>query len=179
MIALQEACKEKCGFYTQLSKFLPMRLMSYMMLPYTLPVESAYCVALRLVDWFPDIPDDVRWMQEQFCQIMGTVYSKARERLLSFSSKESGTVLRKCHTAPLDTSIHSTCCPPKMAHSSTHLEGWLWDLPYCEDLAGKEVAVETSEGFVSPSFFMNSGQSGVDTSIDSSSENSFQTASED
>ncbi|XP_020644565.3 1-acylglycerol-3-phosphate O-acyltransferase Pnpla3 isoform X1 [Pogona vitticeps] len=174
--ALQEACKERCGFYTQLSKFLPMRLMSYMMLPYTLPVESAYFVALRLVDWFPDIPDDVRWMQEQFRQIMGAVYSKARQRLLSFSSKESGILLRKCHTAPLDTSIHSSCCPPKMAHSSTHLEEWLWDLPYCEDLVEKDI----SEGFVSaPSFFMNSGQSGVEANVDSSSENSFQTASED
>uniref|UniRef100_A0A8D2Q8S0 triacylglycerol lipase n=1 Tax=Varanus komodoensis TaxID=61221 RepID=A0A8D2Q8S0_VARKO len=79
-----EACKEKLGLYAQLSKFLPMRLMSYMMLPYTLPVESAYFVALRLVDWFPDIPDDMRWMQEQLCQIMGAVYSKARKRLLSF-----------------------------------------------------------------------------------------------
>nr|XP_020644567.1 patatin-like phospholipase domain-containing protein 2 isoform X3 [Pogona vitticeps] len=174
--ALQEACKERCGFYTQLSKFLPMRLMSYMMLPYTLPVESAYFVALRLVDWFPDIPDDVRWMQEQFRQIMGAVYSKARQRLLSFSSKESGILLRKCHTAPLDTSIHSSCCPPKMAHSSTHLEEWLWDLPYCEDLVEKDI----SEGFVSaPSFFMNSGQPGVEANVDSSSENSFQTASED
>ncbi|KAJ6666368.1 hypothetical protein lerEdw1_000641 [Lerista edwardsae] len=90
--ALQEACKEKCGLYAQLSKFLPMRLMSYVMLPYTLPVESAYCAALRLVDWFPDIPDDVRWMQRQFCQIMGAVYSKARKRLLSVSSREESGV---------------------------------------------------------------------------------------
>lgn len=96
------------------------------------------------------------------------------------SSKENGTLLRKCHTAPLDTSIHSSCCPPKMAHSSAHLEEWLWDLPYCEDFVGKEVEGDIGEGFASaPSFFMNSGQSGMEANIDSSSENSFQTASED
>ncbi|KAH0616399.1 hypothetical protein JD844_027459 [Phrynosoma platyrhinos] len=177
--ALQEACKEKCGLYTQLSKFLPVRLMSYMMLPYTLPVESAYFVALRLVDWFPDIPDDVRWMQEQLYQIMGTVYSKARQRLLSIPSKESGIVLRKCQTAPVSRSLLSSSCPPKMSHSSAHLEEWLWDLPYCEESAKKELAVGISERFDSiPPFFVNSEESGVEV-FDSSSEKSFHTASED
>ncbi|XP_029455985.1 patatin-like phospholipase domain-containing protein 2 isoform X2 [Rhinatrema bivittatum] len=44
--ALQEACKEKEGLYAQLCNILPMRAVSYMMLPYTLPVESAYSFAL-------------------------------------------------------------------------------------------------------------------------------------
>uniref|UniRef100_A0A674KDI3 triacylglycerol lipase n=1 Tax=Terrapene triunguis TaxID=2587831 RepID=A0A674KDI3_9SAUR len=83
--ALQEACKEKSGFYAQLSKLLPMRVMSYLILPYTLPVESAYSVALRLVDWFPDIPDDFQWMQGQLRRIVSTVYSRARNKLLSLS----------------------------------------------------------------------------------------------
>uniref|UniRef100_A0A8C3SG79 triacylglycerol lipase n=1 Tax=Chelydra serpentina TaxID=8475 RepID=A0A8C3SG79_CHESE len=77
--ALQEACKEKSGFYAQLSKLLPMRVMSYLILPYTLPVESAYSVALRLVDWFPDIPDDFQWMQGQLRRIVSTVYSRLRQ----------------------------------------------------------------------------------------------------
>nr|XP_033809048.1 patatin-like phospholipase domain-containing protein 2 isoform X3 [Geotrypetes seraphini] len=45
--ALQEACKEKEGLYSQLCNILPMRVVSYMMMPYTLPVESAYSLALR------------------------------------------------------------------------------------------------------------------------------------
>uniref|UniRef100_A0A8D0FYC9 triacylglycerol lipase n=1 Tax=Strix occidentalis caurina TaxID=311401 RepID=A0A8D0FYC9_STROC len=45
--ALQEACKEQNGFCAQFSKLFPMRVISYLMLPYTLPVESAYSVALR------------------------------------------------------------------------------------------------------------------------------------
>ncbi|XP_053108863.1 patatin-like phospholipase domain-containing protein 2 isoform X2 [Hemicordylus capensis] len=177
--ALQEACKEKCGLCAQLSKFLPMRLMSYMMLPYTLPVESAYFVALRLVDWFPDIPDDVRWMQGQLFQIMNAVYSKARKRLLSIPSKESCESLRKSQSAPPNTSLHSSYCPPAISHSTTHLEEWLWDLPYCEDLARKEVAIGINESFDSSPFFINSEESGVEVDFDSSSEKSFQTACED
>uniref|UniRef100_U3I4A2 triacylglycerol lipase n=1 Tax=Anas platyrhynchos platyrhynchos TaxID=8840 RepID=U3I4A2_ANAPP len=84
--ALQEACKEPNGFYAQFSKLFPIRVISYLMLPYTLPVESAYSAAIRLVNWFPDMPADVRWMQEQFCQIAGTVYSQAKRRLLSVYS---------------------------------------------------------------------------------------------
>uniref|UniRef100_A0A8C6Z6E0 triacylglycerol lipase n=3 Tax=Nothoprocta TaxID=8806 RepID=A0A8C6Z6E0_NOTPE len=85
-LALQEACQEQSGFYAQVSKLFPVRVMSYLMLPYTLPVESAYSLALRLVNWFPDIPDDVRWMQEQLCQIAGTVYSRAKSKLFCLFS---------------------------------------------------------------------------------------------
>nr|XP_056702072.1 1-acylglycerol-3-phosphate O-acyltransferase Pnpla3-like [Euleptes europaea] len=176
--ALQEACKEKCGIYAQLSKFLPMRLMSYMMLPYTLPVESAYFVALRLVDWFPDIPSDVQWMQEQLCQIVGAVYSKARKRLLNIPSNESHMKIRKCQTAPLNMGLSSSCCHSKRPHSSAHLKEWFSDLHYCVESARKEVEVDTSESFASlPPFPMNSEESGVEVNFDSSSEQ--RTASED
>ncbi|XP_061438344.1 patatin-like phospholipase domain-containing protein 2 isoform X2 [Rhineura floridana] len=141
-------------------------------------VESAYFVALRLVDWFPDIPDDVRWMQGQLCQVVGTIYSKARKRLLCIPSKENSTLLRKCQTAPLNTNLHFSYCSVKMPHSSTHLEEWLLDLPCRKDLVKKEVEVGINESFdsICP-FFIHSEESGVD--FDSSSEKSFQTASED
>ncbi|NWX17218.1 PLPL2 protein, partial [Aegotheles bennettii] len=83
--ALQEACEEQNGFYAQFSKLFPMRVISYLMLPYTLPVESAYSVALRLVNWFPDMPADVRWMQEQLYRIAATVYSQAKSKLFCIS----------------------------------------------------------------------------------------------
>ncbi|XP_066489583.1 1-acylglycerol-3-phosphate O-acyltransferase Pnpla3-like [Tiliqua scincoides] len=177
--ALQEACKEKCGLYAQLSKYLPMRLMSYLMLPYTLPVESAYCAALRLVDWFPDIPDDVRWMQKQFYQIMGAVCSKARKRLLSFPSAENAS-LRKCQTAPVNTNLRSPCCLPARSCSSTHLEEWLWDLPYCNDLVKEEPEGGINDHLdpISP-YLVNCEESEVDVDFDNFSEKSFQTASED
>ncbi|XP_054856810.1 1-acylglycerol-3-phosphate O-acyltransferase Pnpla3-like [Eublepharis macularius] len=178
--ALQEACEEKCGFYAQLSKFLPMRLMSYMMLPYTLPVESAYFVALRLVDWFPDIPSDVQWMQGQLRQIVGFVYSKARKRLLNVQSNESHMLIRRCQTAPLNMGLPSLCHHSKMPHSSAHLKEWFFDLPSCEESARKEVEVKTNESFASiPPFFMISEESGVEVDFNSSSEQSFQTTLED
>ncbi|XP_048357866.1 1-acylglycerol-3-phosphate O-acyltransferase PNPLA3 [Sphaerodactylus townsendi] len=174
--ALQEACKEKHGFYAQLSKFLPMRLMSYMVLPYTLPVESAYFVALRLVNWLPDIPSDVQWIQRQVWQIAGAVYSKARERFLNNPSNESQVLIRKCQTAPLNMGLSSPCCHSKMPHSSARLRERFFDLPYCAESARNEV--DTNESFVSiPSFFMNSEESDVEVDFDSFSEQSFQTAS--
>ncbi|XP_037770700.1 1-acylglycerol-3-phosphate O-acyltransferase Pnpla3 isoform X1 [Chelonia mydas] len=180
--ALQEACKEKSGFYAQLSKLLPMRVMSYLILPYTLPVESAYSVALRLVDWFPDIPDDFQWMQGQLRRIVRTVYSRARNKLLSTSSKESYASLRKCQTVPPNVEFHSPYCHSKVPHSAADLEGWLWDFLYCRDSAGKQISVGIKGLSDSDShhiFFMNSEESGVETDFDSSSDKSFQTASED
>ncbi|XP_019371293.1 PREDICTED: patatin-like phospholipase domain-containing protein 2 isoform X3 [Gavialis gangeticus] len=180
--ALQEACKEKCGFYAQLSKLLPVRVMSYLMLPYTLPVESAYSVALRVVDWFPDIPDDVRWMQGQVYRIVGTVCSQARNKLLRACSKESFGSLRKCHTVPPTVELHSTCCYLKIPHSSADLESWLWDFPSCTDLTGKQVSASKEKLSESDSHLncvTNSEESGMEMDFDSSSENSFQTASED
>uniref|UniRef100_A0A8C4XWR2 triacylglycerol lipase n=1 Tax=Gopherus evgoodei TaxID=1825980 RepID=A0A8C4XWR2_9SAUR len=97
--ALQEACKEKSGFCAQVSKLLPMRMMSYLILPYTLPVESAYSVALRLVDWFPDIPDDFQWMQGQLRRIVSTVYSRKLVSLLPKPCSLYYGMLRGCFPA--------------------------------------------------------------------------------
>ncbi|KYO32346.1 patatin-like phospholipase domain-containing protein 2 isoform C [Alligator mississippiensis] len=180
--ALQEACKEKCGFYAQLSKLLPMRVMSYLMLPYTLPVESAYSVAVRVVDWFPDIPHDVRWMRGQVYRIVGTVCSQARNKLLHACSKEGFGSLRKCYAVLPIAELHSTCCYPKIPHSSADLESWLWDFPFCTDLTGKQVSgskEKLSESDSHLNCFTNSEESGLEMDFDSSSENSFQTASED
>ncbi|XP_066446470.1 patatin-like phospholipase domain-containing protein 2 isoform X2 [Eleutherodactylus coqui] len=80
--ALQDACKEKEGLYNTITSLMPIRVASYMALPCTLPVASAYSMALRLVDWFPDIPDDMRWMQQLMRSVAGTVYCQARKRLL-------------------------------------------------------------------------------------------------
>ncbi|XP_067415440.1 1-acylglycerol-3-phosphate O-acyltransferase Pnpla3-like [Emydura macquarii macquarii] len=180
--ALQDACKEKSGFYAQLSKFLPMRVMSYMILPYTLPVESAYSVALRLVHWFPDIPDDVQWMQGQLRRIVSTVYSRARNKIFRTSSKESYASLRKCQTVPPNVELHSPYCHSKVPHSSADLEGLLWDFPYGRDSTRKQISIGIkglSDSDSHPTFFMNSEESGLEMDFDSSSDKSFQTASED
>ncbi|XP_039319156.1 1-acylglycerol-3-phosphate O-acyltransferase PNPLA3 isoform X5 [Saimiri boliviensis] len=62
-IALSEALKDRGGYMSKICNLLPVKIMSYMMLPCTLPVESAIAIVQRLVTWLPDIPDDVQWLQ--------------------------------------------------------------------------------------------------------------------
>ncbi|KAM6895253.1 patatin-like phospholipase domain containing 3 [Xenentodon cancila] len=57
-----EACQDKSGLYTKVSGTLPLRVASYMLMPYTLPIQSAYSVAQRLMEWIPDVPADLRWL---------------------------------------------------------------------------------------------------------------------
>ncbi|KAM8974102.1 patatin-like phospholipase domain-containing protein 2 [Pelodytes ibericus] len=124
--ALQDACKEQGGLYQQISRFLPLRLASYMVMPYTLPVESAYSLALRLVDWLPDIPDDVRWMQEQMRSVAGAVYLQAKIRLLPVARPPVHGPLRKCVSLPPQLYPTATCLAPNN-YSSIDLEDWVFD----------------------------------------------------
>ncbi|NXX85694.1 PLPL2 protein, partial [Urocolius indicus] len=179
--ALQEACKEQNGFYAQFSKLFPMRVISYLMLPYTLPVESAYSVALRLVNWFPDMPADVRWMQEQLCRIAATVYSQAKSKLFCTSRKDKHASLRKCKTVPSTMEFSSSYCHLKLPHSSVDLETWLWESSRFMHSAMKNASdniQEHSELNSYPNFLPNPDESGLEIDFDSSSEASYQTAPE-
>ncbi|XP_027549375.1 patatin-like phospholipase domain-containing protein 2 isoform X2 [Neopelma chrysocephalum] len=179
--ALQEACKEQNGFYAQFSKLFPMRVISYLMLPYTLPVESAYSVALRLVNWFPDMPADVRWMQEQLFRLAGTVYSQAKSKLFWASRKDDYASLRECPAVPSTVEFHSSYCHLKMPHSTSHIESWLWESSCFLHSAMKNPSTEIQEHpdlKSYPSFLPNPDESALDMDVDSSSETSFQTAPE-
>lgn len=48
-IALVEACKERRGRFQSLSNLLPIRMASAMLIPYTLPLESAMSMTVRWV----------------------------------------------------------------------------------------------------------------------------------
>ncbi|XP_068134281.1 patatin-like phospholipase domain-containing protein 2 isoform X2 [Hyperolius riggenbachi] len=118
---LKEACKEKGGLYNQITSLLPVRVASYLALPCTLPVESAYSMAVRLVDWFPDIPEDVRWMRS----VAGSVYRQATKRLIPYSPPVRST-LRKCFTLPSPLQHASSYLSPSR-YSSIDLESWVFD----------------------------------------------------
>ncbi|XP_069484238.1 patatin-like phospholipase domain-containing protein 2 isoform X1 [Ambystoma mexicanum] len=186
--ALQEACEEPGGLYAQLTNLLPMRVASYMIMPYTLPVESAYSVALRLVDWFPDIPDDVRWMQEQMRALIGAVYCQARKRLLYKSSAHSHRTLRKCMSLPPKLRSHSPYVNAKNYHySSANLEDWLWGFTYPSDLPKEELSIAARGSYDFHSnqiYFLSPEDSGVEMSLsnedtDISSEMSLEVEPED
>ncbi|XP_059536878.1 1-acylglycerol-3-phosphate O-acyltransferase PNPLA3-like [Myotis daubentonii] len=80
---LSEALRPRGGCWSKICSFLPVKVMSYVMLPCTLPVESALAVAQRLVLWLPDIPADVRWL----LSITSQVCSRGMTHLLPTSSR--------------------------------------------------------------------------------------------
>ncbi|KAM9327817.1 patatin-like phospholipase domain containing 3 [Pholidichthys leucotaenia] len=120
-----EACQEKSSLYTKVSRMLPVRVASYMLLPYTLPVQSAYSAAQRFVEWIPEVPADVRWL----FGVASDVYRQALkgERATACSPP----CLRKCLSVPPLPSEYDQPrekdVPP--AVSSLDLYGSYWEIP--------------------------------------------------
>ncbi|KAI1883416.1 hypothetical protein AGOR_G00231210 [Albula goreensis] len=97
-----EACRETHGLYAQVKGLLPVRVASYMLLPYTLPVESAYSITQRLVEWVPEVPADVRWL----CGVAGAVCNQVWRGAGAESTSE--VPLRKCLSVPPVTDLSGT-----------------------------------------------------------------------
>ncbi|XP_001509841.1 1-acylglycerol-3-phosphate O-acyltransferase PNPLA3-like [Ornithorhynchus anatinus] len=68
--ALNAAIRERSGFWGQMFSLLPVRVLSLVALPCTLPVESAFIALQRLIEWIPDIGDDICWLLQH---IVGVV----------------------------------------------------------------------------------------------------------
>lgn len=72
---------------------LPVKVMSYVMLPCTLPVESVIAVVQRLVVWLPYIPDDIQWFHSVTSQICSRVINHllptSRSQMLASSQQPS------------------------------------------------------------------------------------------
>ncbi|KAG8515710.1 Patatin-like phospholipase domain-containing protein 2, partial [Galemys pyrenaicus] len=79
--ALLEACVEPKDLLSTLSNMLPVRLATAMMVPYTLPLESAVSFTIRLLEWLPDVPEDIRWMKEQTGSICQYLVMRAKRKL--------------------------------------------------------------------------------------------------
>lgn len=84
--ALLEACAERRGLLSGISNTLPIRVATAMMVPYLLPLESAVSFTVRLLEWLPDIPEDIRWMREQIIEICNYLVKKAKKKLGSHLS---------------------------------------------------------------------------------------------
>ncbi|KAL4624976.1 patatin-like phospholipase domain-containing protein 2-like [Arapaima gigas] len=114
-----EACRERHGLYAQVTDILAMRVASYILLPCTLPVESAYSVAQRFLDWMPDLSEDVSWLRG----VAGSVYQQLW--------KGSAASLRKCVSLPAALNIsllspHEEQCGCRCV-SSTDLHSYYLD----------------------------------------------------
>ncbi|XP_037373231.1 patatin-like phospholipase domain-containing protein 2 [Talpa occidentalis] len=117
--ALLEACVEPKDLLTTLSNMLPVRLATAMMVPYTLPLESAVSFTIRLLEWLPDVPEDIRWMKEQTGSICQYLVMRAKRKLGShLPSRLSEQVeLRRTQSLP---SVPLSC-----AACSEALPGWM------------------------------------------------------
>ncbi|KAJ8002466.1 hypothetical protein DPEC_G00159210 [Dallia pectoralis] len=96
--ALVEACTEKYSLVQSLSNLLPVRMATAMMLPYTLPLESAVSMTVRLLEWLPDVQEDVGWIREQTVKVLLGAVTRATNTVSArFSSQLE---LRHCQSLP-------------------------------------------------------------------------------
>uniref|UniRef100_A0A3B1J5A3 triacylglycerol lipase n=1 Tax=Astyanax mexicanus TaxID=7994 RepID=A0A3B1J5A3_ASTMX len=119
-----EACREKQGLFSQITDLLPVRVASYLLMPCTLPVESAYSVVQRFMEWIPEMPTDARCLYK----VVGSVY---RHSWKNAPKSGSGIPVRRCVSGPPALSMK----PPTLEHegflpfSAIDLHRLNWDLP--------------------------------------------------
>ncbi|KAG5212790.1 hypothetical protein JEQ12_015219 [Ovis aries] len=87
--ALKKACMRAPSTWASFCRSGPGRALTYLLLPCTLPFEYVYVQSRRLVAWLPDMPADVRWMQDLLRSLALEVYSRTKAPLLSFVKTSS------------------------------------------------------------------------------------------
>ncbi|XP_053741485.1 patatin-like phospholipase domain-containing protein 2 isoform X1 [Synchiropus splendidus] len=116
--ALIKACVERQTLRRSLSNLLPVRVASAMMLPYTLPVESALSLTLRLVEWLPNVPEDVGWIGEQIIKILQHVLRQTSRIVIEHVSARFSCQLELHHYQSLPSQLSSTILFPSWVSSS-------------------------------------------------------------
>ncbi|TSK13348.1 Patatin-like phospholipase domain-containing protein 2 [Bagarius yarrelli] len=116
-----DACKEKHGLMAQITGLFPVRVASFMLMPYTLPVESAYSAVQRFVEWIPEVPADARWLFE----IAGSVYRQAWKG----ESSNNEFSLRRCVSGPPSLNLQPCDMEHKrhVAFSAADLHEYSWN----------------------------------------------------
>ncbi|XP_066108525.1 patatin-like phospholipase domain-containing protein 2 [Saccopteryx bilineata] len=134
--ALLEACVEPRDLLTTLSNMLPVRLATAMMVPYTLPLESAVCFTIRLLEWLPDVPEDIRWMKEQTGSICQYLVMRAKRKLGSHlpSRLSEQMELRRAQSLPSVPFSYAAYCEalPGWMRNSRSLADALTKLEECQ-----------------------------------------------
>ncbi|KAM8817884.1 patatin-like phospholipase domain-containing protein 2 [Rhynchonycteris naso] len=134
--ALLEACVEPRDLLTTLSNMLPVRLATAMMVPYTLPLESAVCFTIRLLEWLPDVPEDIRWMKEQTGSICQYLVMRAKRKLGSHlpSRLSEQMELRRAQSLPSVPLSYAAYCEalPGWMRNSRSLADALTKLEECQ-----------------------------------------------
>ncbi|XP_041651467.1 patatin-like phospholipase domain-containing protein 2 [Cheilinus undulatus] len=110
--ALVEACMERRSLVQSLSNMLPVRMASILMLPYTLPLESAMSLTLRLLEWLPDVPEDIGWIREQILKILQHLLRQTSKSISQHVSARFSWQLELHHYQSLQSQISSTSLFP-------------------------------------------------------------------
>ncbi|XP_006866962.1 PREDICTED: patatin-like phospholipase domain-containing protein 5-like [Chrysochloris asiatica] len=79
---LRNACMKKPSLWTRFWGSGTGQVLTYLLLPYTLPVEFVYFKSKRVVEWLPDAPADLHWMQGQLRSLAQGLYSRTKTQLL-------------------------------------------------------------------------------------------------
>ncbi|XP_077143931.1 patatin-like phospholipase domain-containing protein 2 [Ranitomeya variabilis] len=121
--ALLEACTEKRSMYLSIANLLPVRMASALMLPYTLPLESALSFTVRILEWLPDVPEDIRWIKEQTRKVCRYVLRKVKKKLGSQISARLyyHLELRRSQSLPVPLVFGSSESLPRWIRSSSSL----------------------------------------------------------
>ncbi|XP_026220737.1 patatin-like phospholipase domain-containing protein 2 [Anabas testudineus] len=117
--ALIEACMERRSLVQSLRNLLLVRMASAMMVPYTLPLESAISLTLRLLEWLPDVHEDVEWMGEQTLKIMQHVFRQTSKSISQHMSARFSCQLELHHTQSLPSRFSSTNLFPTWVNRSS------------------------------------------------------------
>ncbi|KAF3688749.1 Patatin-like phospholipase domain-containing protein 2 [Channa argus] len=121
--ALIEACMERRSLVQSLGNLLPVRMASAMMVPYTLPLESAISLTLRLLEWLPDVQEDVGWMREQTMKILQHVFRQTSKSISQHMSARFSCQLELHHYQSLPSHLGSTKLFPNwMMRSSSSFQ---------------------------------------------------------
>ncbi|CAK6961472.1 patatin-like phospholipase domain-containing protein 2 isoform X1 [Scomber scombrus] len=106
--ALVEACTERRSLAQSLSNLLPVRMASAMMIPYTFPLESAMSLTVRLLEWLPDVQEDVGWMREQALKVAQHVVRQTSKSISQQVSARFSCQLELHHSQSLPSQLSST-----------------------------------------------------------------------
>ncbi|XP_068579244.1 patatin-like phospholipase domain-containing protein 2 [Cebidichthys violaceus] len=117
--ALVEACMERRSLMQSLSNLLPVRMASAMMLPYTLPLESALSLTLRLLEWLPDVQEDVGWIRDQLLKVLQHVFRQTSKSISQHVSARFYWQLELHHYQSLPSQFSSTNLFPNWVNESS------------------------------------------------------------
>ncbi|XP_068595381.1 patatin-like phospholipase domain-containing protein 2 [Brachionichthys hirsutus] len=119
--ALVEACVERRSLVQSLGNMFPIRMASVMMLPYTLPLESAMVLTLRLLEWLPDVQEDVGWIREQMLKVVSYVLRQASRSISQHVSARFSCQLELHHYQSLPSQSRPNSLLPAWVDGSNSL----------------------------------------------------------